>query len=304
MVIEMEALANAIARFPDSGRSTLGAALAPPHFTGTLDAAQAHRLTAALGVDQDGLLASLVPIAAAFARAPVSGFMVGAAARDMSDAIHFGANLEVPETSLWTSLHAEQAALATALRAGASAISAIAVSAAPCGLCRQFLLEAGAPERIAVLIGPSPPEPLAALLPQAFAPAALGGGPGLFAQSRPRISLDNVGEVEPLTAVALAAARRSHAPYTGAAAGIALRLRSGTVVDGSYVESVAHNPSLAPLAMALSQRVFGGWEDDDIVAATLVAVGHAQIDHAAVARIMLHAVAPGVRLHLRGAHRD
>ena len=68
-------------------------------------------------------------------------------------------------------------------------------------------------------------------------------------------------------------------------------------------ESVAHNPSLAPLAMALSRRVFAGLEADEIAAATLVAVGHAQIDHTAQARTLLAAVAPGVRLHLRAAQR-
>jgi hypothetical protein len=82
-----------------------------------------------------------------------------------------------------------------------------------------------------------------------------------------------------------------------------LKLRSGTLVSGSYAESAAHNPSIAPLAMALSQRVFLGLEGDEIVSATLVAIGHAMVDHTAPARTLLTAVAPGVRLHLRAAHR-
>jgi hypothetical protein len=55
--------------------------------------------------------------------------------------------------------------------------------------------------------------------------------------------------------------------------------------------------------MALSRRVFAGLEGEDIVAATLVAMGHALVDHTAAARTLLAATAPGVRLHLRAVAR-
>jgi len=100
---------------------------------------------------------------------------------------------------------------------------------------------------------------------------------------------------------ALAAASASYAPYSGVRAGVALQLRSGAVVAGRYAESAAHNPSLAPLAMALSARVLDGREDDEIAGAVLAATGSALIDHAAPARTLLAVAAPGVRLHLREA---
>lgn len=300
MLGETQALSNAIAAFPAAGRKALVDAVAPLDFAGVLTQQQARFIAQAAGLGGDALLSALLPVAAAYARPPLSGFFVGAAARGASGAIYCGANLEFAGTSPWTSLHAEQAAVARAWAAGEAAIEAIAVDAAPCGLCRQFLMELGEPARLSILATGEPPASLAELLPRAFGPADLGRAGGLLSGHRPGIELDG-GAGDGLVAAALGATRRSYAPYTGAEAGIALRLRSGTIVDGSYAESAAHNPGLAPLAMALSRRVMEGLEGDEIVAATLVAVGHALVDHAAVARTLLTAAAPGVRLHLRSA---
>ena len=300
MLGETQSLSSAVAAFPAAGRKALVEAVAPLDFAGVLSPQQARFIAQASGLDADALLQALLPVAAAYARPPISGFFVGAVARGASGAIYCGANLEFPGTSPWTSVHAEQAAAARAWTAGEAAIDAIAVDAAPCGLCRQFLMELGDPSRVAILVRGEAPATLAELLPRAFGPADLGRAGGLLASQRPGIEFDG-GDGDALALAALAAARRSYAPYTGAEAGVALRLRSGALVDGSYAESAAHNPGLAPLAMALSRRVMEGLEGDEIVAATLVAVGHALVDHAAVARTLLVATAPGVRLHLRAA---
>ena len=303
MLGEMQALSNAVAGFPSgAGRKALIDLVAPLDFAGQLSPAQTRFLAEASGLADDALLAALIPVAAAFARPPLSNVFVGAVARGASGAIHCGANLEFAGTSLWHSLHAEQAAVAQAWAAAESGIDALAVGTVPCGLCRQFLLELGDPANLAVLVAGTPRATLAEMLPHGFGPAALGRPGGLLGCAPPMLALEGRDQ-DPLTLAALDAAQRSYAPYTGAAAGIALKLRSGAVVDGSYAESVAHNPSLAPLAMALSRRVFAGLEADEIAAATLVAVGHAQIDHTAQARTLLAAVAPGVRLHLRAAQR-
>lgn len=303
MVGDTQALSNAIAHFPaGAGRKALIDAVAPVDFAGHLSAVQVRTIAESAGLDADGVLAALVPMAAAYARPAISGFYVGAVVRGASGAIHCGANLEFAGTSPWHSLHAEQAAIAHAWAAGETAIEAIAVGAAPCGLCRQFMMELGDPAALAILVAGAPRASLAELLPQAFGPAALGREGGLLAAPRPVIELESPdGDV--LTEAALAAARTSYAPYTGAEAGVAMRLRGGTILAGSYAESAAHNPSLAPLAMALSRRVFAGLEGEDIVAATLVAIGHPLVDHTAAARTLLAATAPGVRLHLRAAAR-
>jgi cytidine deaminase len=296
----MDALSNALAGFPEAGRKALIAAVAPLNFSGSLSPRQARMIAEVAGLDDAALLRALLPIATAYARPPLSGFFVGAVARGASGAVHCGANMEFAGTSPWTSLHAEQAAIAQAWGAGESAVTALAVTAAPCGLCRQFLMELGDPAGLALLIPDAPPTTLAALLPSAFGPTTLGRTGGLLSAPRREIMLEYTDDDEVVEA-ALAAAQRSYAPYTGTEAGVALRLRSGAIVAGAYAESAAHNPALPPLQMALSRRVFEGREGDEIVGAVLVAVGHALIDHVAVTRTLLTAVAPGVRLHLRPA---
>ncbi|MBL8700561.1 MAG: cytidine deaminase [Alphaproteobacteria bacterium] len=296
MVGETDTLSNAIAAFPAAGRRALIAAVAPQSFAGCLAARDAALIARTSGMLPDGLLLALVPLATAYARPAISEFYVGAVARGRSGALYLGANLEFPGTSLWTSLHAEQSAVARAWAHGETSIEALAVSAPPCGLCRQFLAELGPGEALAI-VTPQGRATLAELLPRAFGPASLGRTAGLLDAPRRPLELAHPNS-DPLVAAALDAARASYAPYTAAPAGVALRLRSGAIVSAPYAESAAHNPSMAPLAAALSQRVFAGLEGDEIMAAVLVAVGHGMIDHGGAARTLLTAVAPGVRLLL------
>lgn len=295
MVGETDALSNAITRFPETGRRALVAVVAPTSFAGRLTADQADHLARAATLDGDALLRALIPLAAAYARPAISGFFVGAVARARSGAIYFGANHEFGGTSLWTTLHAEQAAIAQVWSADEEGLDTLAIGSAPCGLCRQFLTELGDSAKLRVLIADRPVTTLDALLPHAFGPEALGHTGGMLSPRRVSLMLDHASE-DPLVHAAFAETRRSYAPYTAAEAGIALRLRSGAIVAGAYAESVAHNPSLSPLAVALSRRVFIGSESDEIMAASLVAVGHGLIDHHSAARGLLTAVAPGVRL--------
>ncbi|GBG24867.1 Cytidine deaminase 6 [Hondaea fermentalgiana] len=81
------------------------------------------------------------------ARAPVSGFRVGAAALDAQGDVHLGYNVEFAGAPLGETLHAEHAAVAVARRYAAAQkrgdlkIDVIAVTATPCGHCRQMLAE-------------------------------------------------------------------------------------------------------------------------------------------------------------------
>ncbi len=80
-----------------------------------------------------------------FARAPYSGFKVGAALLDSDGNIYTGCNIENP--SLMLSTCAERVALLKALSEGASEFKALAIVASdgrycfPCGSCRQLLKE-------------------------------------------------------------------------------------------------------------------------------------------------------------------
>ena len=76
-----------------------------------------------------------------YAIPPTSRFYVGAAALGASGAVFLGVNVEFPGLPLNASVHAEQFALVTALRANETRLVAIATTAAPCGHCRQFMNE-------------------------------------------------------------------------------------------------------------------------------------------------------------------
>ena len=69
---------------------------------------------------------------------------------------------------------------------------------------------------------------------------------------------------------ALEAARRSYAPYSGCAAGVALETRDGRQFRGSYAENAAFNPSFPPLQAALCHLVSEGAALGDITRGVLV----------------------------------
>ena len=77
--------------------------------------------------------------------APYSAYAVGAAIRTADGTVYTGCNIENANFS--NSLHAEEVALASALKDGQRDFTAIAVSTAerdsatPCGMCRQTLSE-------------------------------------------------------------------------------------------------------------------------------------------------------------------
>jgi cytidine deaminase len=108
--------------------------------------------------------------AAGGAYAPYSGFQVGAAALARDGRVVTGANVE--NASYGLTLCAERAALARAVAEGIRPgdVEAVAVTASPCGGCRQWLLEFGV-ERVLFpwrgeLIARRPDE----LLPESFRP--------------------------------------------------------------------------------------------------------------------------------------
>ena len=50
---------------------------------------------------------------------------------------------------------------------------------------------------------------------------------------------------------AIAAANRSHMPYSKSPSGVALECKDGRIFSGSYAENAAFNPTLPPLQGAL-----------------------------------------------------
>jgi cytidine deaminase len=239
---------------------------------GFLPASTVGRILETLDMEIGTLMVQLLPVAQQYAVVPVSHYQVGAVAAGMPTpesgvcSLYLGANFEFMNVALSFSVHAEQAATNNAWLNGEKGIQAIAISAAPCGHCRQFLYELVSAQQLSILLPDDQKDPtsysstpLRAFLPNAFGPSDLGVTGGLM---DPKLCTHNLAldggtpTDHPVIAAALAAACGSYAPYkTDAAygyAGVAVELADNSIYAGRYAENAAYNPSLSPLQSALS----------------------------------------------------
>jgi cytidine deaminase len=231
--------------------------------------------------------------AEAYARPAVSGYRVGAVARGTSGAVYLGANIEFPGESLGQTVHAEQAALSNAFMHDEPGIEAIAVSAAPCGHCRQFLYEFAGGRDIEILVPGQPAITLSALLPRPFGPRDLNvtGGP----LSRIKIAIQ---DVESVAQAARYAAANAYAPYSNSPSGIAIRSRRGNVYRGSYIENAAYNPSLPPLQVALVAMAMANEDFGDIAEVVLAEAANNSISQLSATKSVLAVIAPRAEFRL------
>lgn len=244
--------------------------------------------------DVDTVMTELLPVARTYSKPPISNFFVGAFALGASGALYPGANFEVPRNGLNQAIHAEQSAIANAFGHGETGITAIAVTAAPCGHCRQFLNEIAGGEEIRILTLDDQPWPLKSLLPAAFGPRDLDQKDAMFTAASTPLRLAVSGG-DPLIQQALAAAERSYAPYSRSPSGCAIEMNSGVIVSGSYLENAAFNPSLAPLQAALVAAVMHQEEPENIKRLVVVETNGAMISHQAESRMVIAALAPHAR---------
>lgn len=231
-----------------------------------IPAAEAEKLAREAGVDVPQFMTTLLPRAAEFSRPPISNFKVGCVSRGLSGALYLGANVEFAGEALSFTVHAEQSSISSAWMNGEEGIDVIAVTAAPCGYCRQFLNELTTASRLTIQL-PNGTFTLNELLPNAFGPRDLGIEGGLMQRDQHDLAVETDDK---LAQTALCAANMSYAPYSKSFAGVALRTTDGTVVSGAYAENAAFNPSMSPLEVALSQlnlqqRAFESIEDAVLV---------------------------------------
>jgi cytidine deaminase len=263
-----------------------------------------------LGEDVGTLMIRLLPVAASFARAPLSGFSVGAVAlgvprspESAPGSLYLGANMEFPGQALSFCIHGEQSAVNNAWLHGESGVRMLAVTAAPCGYCRQFLCELGPslPDLdILLKTGDDPADhshtrrPLTSYLPDAFGPGVLGMAGGFMAPAAHGLT---VAGGDAVLRAALAAANASYAPYTGNFCGVGLRDAGGAIHSGRYAENAAYNPSMSPLesALAAMSMTLPAGAALTITEAVLVEAP-APISQRAATEAVLSSVAPSVPL--------
>jgi cytidine deaminase len=216
-----------------------------------------------------GLMMRLLPVAQQYAAVPVSHYQVGAVAAGMPApntgwcSLYLGANFEFSQTALSFTIHAEQAAINNAWLSGERGVQSLAISAAPCGYCRQFLYELVTAPQLQILLPanqfsavPYAATPLTEFLPHPFGPSDLGIRGGLMdrALCEHTLTLTEGDPDDELTAAALKAAERSYNPYledTGYA-GVAVKLAGGKIYAGRVAANAAYNPTLPPLGSALA----------------------------------------------------
>lgn len=262
----------------------------PPATGGVVSAAEVAKFLRTSGMTIDQLMIALIPEAEKFAIPPISNFFVGAVALGTSGALYFGANFEFVGQALSFTVHGEQAATAHAISHGEVGMQMLAVSAAPCGYCRQFLYELTTASTLLILLPKTPPAFLTSLIPNAFGPADLNVTAALMSPQSHGMTLPAAAG-DPVVQAALKAANASYAPYTFDFSGVALKTKDGQIFTGSVAEDAAFNPSMSPLeAAVVSLVISGGKSYADIVDAVLVEMADSKAGQADATRAALEAI--------------
>ncbi|XP_042475561.1 cytidine deaminase 1-like [Macadamia integrifolia] len=263
-----------------------------------IEAAEVESMAKESGLSVLQLLPCLVKSAQKLARPPISKYHVGAVGLGSNGRIFLGVNLEFSGLPLHHSIHAEQFLVTNAAIHGETELKYIAVSAAPCGHCRQFLQEIRGASEIKILVTSTENDGedhqvdedktlsfrlLSTFLPHRFGPYDLldkdvplllephhnalvfiddDGDYPHHSHENGNIISNGDGDVadhqNELKCAALEAANQSHAPYSGCPSGVALMDVEGKIYKGSYRESAAYNPSLGPVQAALVEYVAAG----------------------------------------------
>lgn len=240
-----------------------------PSFAGVIPHDHVQRLLELTGYTIDRLALALVPFATEYALPPISDFKVGAVGLGgTTGALYYGANLEFPGVALSFCVHAEQSVVTNAWMNGEQSLPMLAISAAPCGYCRQFLYETGSADKMEVVLADEA-TPLVTLLPDAFGPSDLGVKTALLEPQWQALSCDASDEV---AKAALDAACRSYVPYSLTYSGVAAVTTNGAIYQGRYAENAAYNPSMSPLEGALAMWNLAGDRMDPVVRVALVEV--------------------------------
>lgn len=175
--------------------------------------------------------------------APISQFHVSAIALSYLESgfeLYFGANLEFSNQALSLVVHAEQSAIHNAWLNGVKKIDVLAINAAPCGFCRQFINEI-AHELTPLIYWNRQTIQFDNFLPFAFGPAELDNPKPFMAQT------------SKICTTLEAHYQLSYAPYSHNRAACEIITYQGECYYGRYIENAAFSPSLSPLSAALNQ---------------------------------------------------
>ena len=275
---------------------------------GMLSAEHCLVVMESLKISAEVLMLRLLPMAKLYCATEISDFQVGAVAKArMSDnaseiALFLGANIEFPAQALTQTIHAEQSAIINAWLQGARRIETIAITAAPCGYCRQFLYELEGSQNLKISLhdqigGETTQHSLSDLLPAAFGPHELGSTAGLMGSPTQPADLNLKSRSDdPFVLEAKEAAQYSYAPYTQNFAGCAIKTIDGKKYAGRYAENAAFNPSLTALHTAIIRMAMDQPGSETSICRAVLIERPTSISQRAACELLLQTVAPNVRL--------
>jgi cytidine deaminase len=186
--------------------------------------------------------------------------------------------------------------------AGAKQIDSLAVTAAPCGVCRQFICELTGGLDVEIIL--AHPQHLQAthlhlheLLPEPFGPRHLGVAAGLMeAPGRvPDLDVKMTG-ADTVGLEALAAAKLAHAPYSDNYAGCAIETTDGDIYAGRYAENAAFTPSLSPLQTAVIKMTMDRPGSGEKILRAVLVEKPTAISQRAICELQLKSLASDVTL--------
>ena len=287
-----------------------------PQIGGVLAGVHCLAVMDILKISVTDLMLRLLPAARQYSRAIISDFQVGAVAKarmtNNASASEFslflGANIEFPAQALTQTIHAEQSAVINAWLQGAKQIDDVAVSAVPCGCCRQFLFELEGSQNLSIFThnpidGQSTHNNLSDLLPTAFGPRELGSATGLMASVRQPADFDlKHPSNDPFVLEAEAAAKKSYAPYSRNFAGCAIKSADGKTYAGRYAENAAFNPSLSALHTAIISMILDQPGTVNCITRAVLVERPTSTSQRAVCELLLQTVAPNVYMEYFEAH--
>jgi cytidine deaminase len=245
-----------------------------------------------LNISLVDLQIKLLPVAASYHITPISDFAVGAVVAGASGSLYFGSNIEFIGTGLQFTIHAEQCAIVNAAQHQEKAISTIAVNAAPCGFCRQFINELNDVNSVELIISGRKPENFQYYLPDPFSGRDLGVKTGMLNHPILNYQLQNDYSFDELYKIALASANSSYSPYSKYISGVAIKLRNGSIVGGSYYESAAFNPSISSIQSAIIRARLNGESLDEIEEVVLLQTKSNYCDYRKITAEILDSIAP------------
>lgn len=245
------------------------------------------------GIGVYEFLRALVPIAKNYALPQISNYQVGIAGLGESGNIYLGVNLEFLGVPLNATVHGEQFLVVNARNHGERKLLAVALSAAPCGHCRQFLHEMGVTDNLTIRTPKSPDISLGELLPNRFGPHDLGIEAALM---KPAFKCELIKEKASIEESAMFASHLSYAPYSNAKSGVAIKTKDGSIYIGSYLENAAFNPTLAPIQTALIALVANNRKYSDITHVVLAEKDPIRINQKPITQHILNKIAPEAAL--------